>query len=115
MALLDDLIGGVVSAVAGDKAPALNQFLQSNGGVSGLAEKFQQGGAADVFSSWVSTGENKQITADTINQVLGSSQVQEFAKKMGVDPVQASSFIAQALPQVIDKLTPNGQVPSTAG
>ena len=114
MALLDDLIGGVVSAVAGDKAPALNQFLQANGGVSGLSEKFQKGGAADVFSSWVSTGENKQITADTINQVLGSAQVQEFAKKMGVDPSQASSFIAQALPQVIDKLTPNGQVPSTA-
>lgn len=43
MALLDDLIGGVVSAVAGDKAPALNQFLQSNGEVSGLAEKFQPG------------------------------------------------------------------------
>jgi uncharacterized protein YidB (DUF937 family) len=45
---------------------------------------------------------------------MGSAQVQEFAKKMGVDPSQASSFIAQALPQVIDKLTPNGQVPSTA-
>ena len=114
MALLDDLIGGVVSAVAGDKAPALNQFLQANGGLNGLADKFQKGGAADLFSSWVGTGENKQITADTINQVLGNAQVQEFAQKMGVDPSQASSFIAKALPQVIDKLTPSGQLPSSA-
>ncbi|MFM7268097.1 MAG: YidB family protein, partial [Cyanobium sp.] len=63
MALLDDLIGGVVTAVAGDKAPALNDFLKANGGVSGLADKFQSGGAGDVFASWVSTGNNKEITA----------------------------------------------------
>ncbi len=110
MALLDDLIGGVVTAVAGDKAPALNQFLQENGGVNGLAQKFQNGGATDVFNSWVSTGDNKAIATETLTQVLGSAQVQQLAQKMGVDPEQASAFIAKALPQVIDKLTPNGQI-----
>jgi uncharacterized protein YidB (DUF937 family) len=110
MALLDDLIGGVVTAVAGDKAPALNQFLKDNGGVSGLAQKFQSGGAGEVFGSWVSTGDNQAVTAETINSVLGSSQVQELAQKLGIDPQQAAGFIASALPQVIDKLTPNGAV-----
>lgn len=110
MALLDDLIGGVVSAVAGDKAPALNDFLKANGGVSGLAEKFQSGGAGDVFASWVSTGNNKEITAQQITSVLGSSQVQEFARKMGVDPAAASGFIAASLPALIDKLTPAGKL-----
>jgi uncharacterized protein YidB (DUF937 family) len=110
MAMLDDLIGGVVTAVAGDKAPALNQFLQANGGVNGLAQKFQTGGAGEVFSSWVSTGDNKTIATETLNQVLGSAQVKELAQKMGVDPAQASDFIAKALPQVIDKLTPNGTI-----
>jgi len=114
MALLDDLIGGVVTAVAGDKAPALNDFLQSNGGVSGLAQKFQNGGAGEVFTSWVSTGQNQAITADTLNQVLGSSQVQQFAQQLGVDPKQASDFIAKHLPQVIDKLTPDGKVEPNA-
>ena len=115
MALLDDLIGSVVSAVAGDKAPVLNDFLRSNGGVTGLAQKFQNGGAGEVFTSWVSTGQNQAITADTINQVLGSSQVQQFAQQLGVDPKQAADFIAKHLPQVIDKLTPDGKVePSTA-
>ncbi len=111
MALLDDLIGGVVSAVAGDKAPALNDFLRSNGGVTGLAQKFQTGGAGEVFTSWVSTGQNQAITADTINQVLGSSQVQQFAQQLGIDPKQAADFIASNLPKVIDQLTPDGQVP----
>ena len=115
MALLDDLIGGVVTAVAGDKAPALNEFLQTNGGVSGLAQKFQNGGAGEVFGSWVSTGNNQAITAEQIDSVLGNVQVQQFAQKLGIDPKQASSFIAQALPQVIDKLTPNGVVENPGG
>jgi uncharacterized protein YidB (DUF937 family) len=115
MALLNDLIGGVVTAVAGDKAPALNQFLQDNGGVEGLAQKFQNGNAAEVFNSWVSTGDNKAIASDMLTQVLGSAQVQQLAQKMGVDPEQASSFIAKALPQVIDKLTPNGTIEAGGG
>jgi uncharacterized protein YidB (DUF937 family) len=114
MALLDDLIGGVISAVAGDKAPALNDFVKANGGVSGLAEKFQNGGAGEVFGSWVSTGENKAVATDTITQVLGSNQVQQLAQKLGLDPQQTSDFIAKALPQVIDKLTPNGAVEDPA-
>lgn len=114
MALLDELIGGVVTAVAGDKAPALNDFLKANGGVTGLAEKFQNGGAGDVFASWVGTGNNKEITAQQINAVLGSSQVQEFAQKLGIDPSAASGFIAASLPALIDKLTPDGSVEPNA-
>jgi uncharacterized protein YidB (DUF937 family) len=112
MALLDDLVGSVVSAVAGDKAPALQQFLQANCGVTGLAAKFQSGDAAQVFQTWVSTNDNQAITPAQIEAVLGSSQVKDFAAKMGVDPNQAASFIAQHLPSVIDKLTPNGQLPT---
>jgi uncharacterized protein YidB (DUF937 family) len=108
--LLDDLIGGVMTAVAGDKAAVLNQFIQDNGGVEGLAQKFQSGGAGEMFSSWVSSGENKAIAADTIQQVLGSGQVQQLAQKMGLDPQQTSDFITKALPQVIDKLTPSGTI-----
>jgi len=114
MALLDDLIGGVVSAVAGDKAPILNDFLSSNGGVTGLAEKFQQGGAGEVFSSWVSSGNNKEITAQQISSVLGSSQVQQIAQKLGIDNDAASQFIAKNLPTLIDKLTPDGSVQPNA-
>ena len=68
-----------------------------------------------VFNSWVSTGENKAIASEMINQVVGSAQVQQIAQKMGVDPSQASAFIAKALPQVIDKLTPQGTLDPAGG
>ena len=95
MALLDNLIGSVVSAVAGDKAPALNDFLKTNGGIAGLAEKFQNGGAGEMFASWVGTDKNEPITSEQISKVLGNSQLQE---------------IATNLPVLIDKLTPDGKV-----
>ncbi|MFM7236145.1 MAG: YidB family protein [Cyanobium sp.] len=114
MALLDNLIDTVVGKVAGDQAGPISQFLKDNGGVSGLAQKFQNGGAGEVFSSWVGTGDNKSIAADKINSILGSSQVQQVAQKLGVDPNQASDLIAKLLPQVIDKLTPDAKVEPNA-
>jgi uncharacterized protein YidB (DUF937 family) len=111
MALLDDLVGSVVTAVAGERAPSLNQFLKDNGGVSGLADKFQKGGAGEMFASWVSTRENQAITASEIEKVIGNERVQEMARKLGVDPAQASAFIASTLPAVIDRLTPEGKLP----
>jgi uncharacterized protein YidB (DUF937 family) len=110
MALLDSLISGVVTAVAGDKAPMLNDFLNANGGVTGLADKFQKGGASEVFSSWVSTGANQTITPEQIEAVLGNDKVKEMAARMGIAPAQASDFLAKTLPGLVDQLTPKGQL-----
>jgi uncharacterized protein YidB (DUF937 family) len=110
MALLDELMDTVISKVAGEQAVVIKQFLQDNGGVSGLAATFQNGGAGGVFSSWVSTGENKTIAANAISGILGSAAVQQFAQKLGLDPAQAADVMAKVLPNVIDQLTPDARV-----
>lgn len=114
MSLLDNLIGSALSAVAGDKAPALRQLITDNGGLSGLSEKFRNGGLGGVFSSWVSTGANQLVSPAQIEAVLGNAQVQAFAKLLGIDTTQASEFLARSLPQLIDKLTPDGTLPAEA-
>jgi uncharacterized protein YidB (DUF937 family) len=114
MALLDTLISSVVSTIAGDKAPAVSDFLKTNGGISGLAEKFQNGGASELFASWVGTGNNQPITAEQIKTVIGNSQLQEFATKLGIDTTAATDFIATNLPVLIDKITPDGKVEPNA-
>ncbi|MFW6730705.1 MAG: YidB family protein [Synechococcus sp.] len=110
MALFDTLVSGVLSAVAGDKAPVLQDFLNANGGVTGLADKFQKGGANEVFASWVSTGANQTITPQQIEAVLGHEKVKEMAARLGIDPAQASDFLARTLPGLVDQLTPQGQM-----
>jgi uncharacterized protein YidB (DUF937 family) len=59
-------------------------------------------------------GENQPISADQIQKVLGSDQVNALAAKIGVDTAQASHFLAEYLPKVVDKLTPEGSVDPAA-
>jgi len=121
MGLLDSLISSVTgnAATTGDSghplATALNSLLSQNGGLEGLMNKFSQGGLGDVFSSWVGMGDNQAVSADQIGKILGSGQLSSLASSLGVDPSQASGFLAEYLPKIIDKLTPSGQVQPGAG
>lgn len=118
MSLLDSLIGAVTGktsnplegADTSSIQSALGGLLEQNGGLKGLMGKFSQGGLGDVFSSWVGMGENKSISPDQIQNVLGSEQVMGLASKLGVDPSKASGFLSEYLPKIIDKLSPSGQV-----
>ncbi len=58
--------------------------------------------------------ENKAISSDQIQKVLGSEQVSAVAAKLGVDPAQAAAFLAEYLPKIVDKLTPAGKVDPAA-
>lgn len=114
MGLLDTILAAITgkadSADANPLGAALNSLLAQNGGMQGLMNKFSQGGLGEVFSSWIGMGENKSISADQISSLLGSEQVQGLASSLGVDPSQASGFLADYLPKIVDKLTPTGQV-----
>lgn len=112
MGLLDSILGG---AGGGEGSPisAITDLLGSQqGGLGGLIGAFEQGGLGEVAKSWVSTGGNLPISAEQIQSVLSSGMLADFAAKLGVDPQAAAGTLAQVLPQVIDHLTPNGEVPS---
>ncbi|HAB99997.1 MAG TPA: hypothetical protein DGP25_02925 [Brevundimonas sp.] len=104
MGLLDNILAGVGDGAAGGVA----DLLKSQGGVAGLTEKFGQNGLGDVAASWIGKGGNAAISAEQISAVLGSGPIADFARKLGVSPEQASATLAAVLPQVIDRLTPNG-------
>jgi uncharacterized protein YidB (DUF937 family) len=82
------------------------------GGLGGLLQKFQQAGQGDVINSWVGSGQNQQIQPGTLGQVLGSQTVQDLAQKAGINPNDLLGQLAQHLPEIINKLTPNGRLPS---
>jgi uncharacterized protein YidB (DUF937 family) len=119
MGLLDSILGAMSgkSDASGQAAPligVLSGLLTQSGGLQGLANKFSQSGQGNTFSSWVGMGENQPISGNQIQNVLGSDQVKALAAKMGVDPAQASHFLAEYLPKIVDKLTPEGKVDPTA-
>jgi uncharacterized protein YidB (DUF937 family) len=121
VSLLDDVLRQVGGAAAGsgDARKTLATELlgmMSGGGMSkglgGLVDMFNQKGLGDVVGSWISTGKNLPITADQVQAVLGSAEVRALAAKAGIDPQAASQAIAQILPHLVDRATPNGQMPA---
>jgi uncharacterized protein YidB (DUF937 family) len=115
MSFIDDIANKVLGRSGGGSS-AVSAVLQmvdnQPGGLSGLLQTFHEKGLGGIASSWVSTGENQSITAEQIQRVLDEEHIKQFAAKAGIPPEQASAKIAEFLPQVVDKLTPNGQLPS---
>jgi len=119
MGLLDSILGAVTGKADGSGGAAqligvLGGLLAQSGGLQGLANKFAQSGQGNAFQSWVGMGENQPISSNQIQNVLGSEQVNALAAKMGIDPAQASNFLAEYLPKIVDKLTPEGKVDPAA-
>lgn len=120
MGLLDNLESSfenkAVSSVLGSSSnPIATHLLETinnhPGGLSGLIQSFHEQGLGSIASSWVGNGENLPISSEQIQQVLGNERVQQLAAKAGISPEAASSTLSQLLPTLVDKLTPNGQVP----
>lgn len=116
MGLLDSVVGALAGGQSGGNNALLETVLQlinnpQTGGLAGLVQSFRQGGLGEIVNSWVSTGANLPISPEQIQRVLGNSSLQGLAAQLGVSPEQASGSLAELLPQVVDQLTPNGQVP----
>jgi uncharacterized protein YidB (DUF937 family) len=94
---------------------AISSLLSSDGqlgGLQGLIAKFQQGGLGDVVASWVGTGENLPITGEQLSGVLGQDALAGLASKFGVNTSELAGQLSNVLPGVVDKLTPNGNMPA---
>ena len=101
MGLLDDLENKAISSVTGSTsnplASELLQMLQQQpGGLSGLVQNFHDKGLGGLVTSCVGTGQNLPISADQLQHVLGSAQVQQLAAKVGISPEAASSQLSQS-------------------
>ncbi len=108
MGLLDGLLGGVVG---GEMVSVVNGLIEKHGGVQGIVSQLESQGLGATVKSWVGTGANAPITADQVHAAFGSETITNLAAKFGLNPQELTAKLAQALPQVVDKLTPNGVVP----
>jgi uncharacterized protein YidB (DUF937 family) len=122
MGLLDSVIGAMGSASRGGGQPDLlgaviGMLGQGGGqggglgGLAGLVTRMQQGGLGDVARSWVGTGQNQPIAPDQLGGVLGHDLVAGLAQQLGLNQGDLLGQLSQLLPQVVDKLTPDGQIP----
>jgi uncharacterized protein YidB (DUF937 family)/outer membrane protein OmpA-like peptidoglycan-associated protein len=118
MSLFDSVISMAADKFGlGDKSGTLLSALlsmmtnQDSGGFSGFLNLFSKAGLGDLASSWVSSGANSPLSNEQLESALGSNTIGSIAEKVGLPAGTATSAMAWMVPQVIDKLTPDGVVP----
>ena len=85
----------------------------SVGGLAGLIQAFQKNGMGEIVNSWVGTGSNLPISPTQVQQGLGGDLLKQLAAQAGLSSEAASGQLANLLPGLIDKLTPDGKLPDT--
>jgi uncharacterized protein YidB (DUF937 family) len=135
MSLLDSVIGALANATPGAQPPSPGATQGTPGsvllstviamvsegqhpqgaGVGGLGDlvgRFAQAGMGDVISSWIGNGQNAPISGGQLTNVLGADAIGKVAAQLGLSHGDAAGQLAQMLPEVISRLTPQGQAPS---
>lgn len=102
--LMQAALGAVVGRAAGGGGGGA-------GGLGGLLNQFQAAGLGDKADTWVGTGSNARLRPAEVEQALGQDEVAAIAREAGVSERQARGGLAKMLPDLVNQLTPNGQVP----
>ena len=122
MGILDSLenspeLKGMLGQLGAAVIPVVLGEVMGNGGQGGLSAivaKLEQAGLGDQVKSWIGTGQNLPITADQLQQVLGSDTVKQLAARFNIPVDQLSKVLAQQLPGAVDSASPDGKWPHTA-
>ncbi|MER9328862.1 YidB family protein [Mesorhizobium sp. M0488] len=81
------------------------------GGLGGLLDKLKTAGHGNVADSWVGTGQNQSINANELGNAIGPQIIREISQRTGLDEQELLKQLSTALPGIVDRLTPNGQLP----
>ena len=114
---LDDMLGGLLGGrgaggggTMGALMPVLAGLLAS-GGLSKIMGGLKANGLSAQADSWVGTGANEPVSGKDIEQAAGREEIQKVAQQLGISESQAADALAQALPEVVDKVSPEGKLP----
>jgi uncharacterized protein YidB (DUF937 family) len=122
IALLGLLASGALFKSGGTQVPAAKpQSAPANegaggllAGLGGLLEQFQQNGQGHVINSWIGSGQNQPVQPGELGTVLGPNIIKTLAQSSGLSEAELTKQLSQILPGVVDKLTPNGRIPTPA-
>jgi uncharacterized protein YidB (DUF937 family) len=110
------LFGGKGQTASASAQPATDTSDPGGllGGLGGLVNKLQQGGLGDVVNSWVGSGQNQPVSPSQLGSALGPSILKTVSQVTGLSEDDLTKQLSQFLPGLVDKLTPNGRLPTVA-
>jgi uncharacterized protein YidB (DUF937 family) len=82
-----------------------------NSGIGELLNRFRQNGQGATADSWVKAGPNKAIDDAQVEQALGPDLIDNLVRQTGLSRADLLSRLASVLPDVVDRMTPDGRLP----
>ena len=112
MGFLDDItakLGGQNGQEGG--LASLQRMFTCNGGLQGMTSKLTSSGMGKQVQSWIGTGENQPVTGQQMQQAMDPNELHSMAQQAGMTDEEAGEQLAQAMPQMVNDATPQGQIP----
>jgi uncharacterized protein YidB (DUF937 family) len=125
---LGDLLGGILGggarggSLAGGGGLGGNPMLRMllpmvagmlmNGGLQKILSRLQAQGKGEKAQSWVGTGSNEPVDAGDVRDALDDDELDRIAQGLGVSKDDAAAAVAKVLPDVVDQVSPEGQLPA---
>lgn len=94
--------------------PMAMRWVQNNGGMGAVLKRFQQQGMSRQAQSWMGTGDNEAIDEQAVQQIVGRDELAQMAQRLGVPEEEVAQAFAEIMPEMVDQLTPQGQLPAEA-
>ena len=120
MGLFDQLAGQVMGSLGAQQQDSVSQgalltsvmgMIDRAGGLPAILQQLKDSGLSEHVASWIGNGENQTVSGNQMADALGGENIQQVARESGIEPQHVSAGLAQLLPQIINQLTPNGQLP----
>ena len=94
--------------------PLAMRWVQRNGGVGAVLKRLQQQGNGSQARSWMEPGVNQPLDEKAVETLVGQDDIGQMAERLGVPREQVAQAFAEIMPELVDQLTPEGQVPAHA-
>jgi uncharacterized protein YidB (DUF937 family) len=114
-------IQDILSTLGGQKGEAgglasIMKLFGGNGnqaGLQGLMSQLNSNGMGEQVKSWIGQGQNQPVSGEQIRQAVDPTVLNQVAEQAHISPEEASNQVAQVLPEMVNKATPQGQMPSS--
>jgi uncharacterized protein YidB (DUF937 family) len=90
--------------------PFAMQWVQRNGGLGAVLKRVQDRGYSKQANSWVSTGDNQHLEPQAMDEIVGNDEISRLSQQLGVPQDEVKQGFAEILPEMVNQLTPDGQV-----
>ena len=94
--------------------PMAMRWVQRNGGMGAVLDRFRRQGYERQARSWMATGDNERLDEQAVEQVVGHAELREMAQRLGVPEHEVAQAFAEIMPEMVDHLTPQGELPAEA-